>query len=58
MAAQTGGKLAVIILGYFLIMEIIMIRRNTVYDAVRMAMPYAKGVSVKARWQPDGTHPL
>ena len=31
--------------------------KYTVYDAVRMAMPYAKGVSVKARWQPDGTHP-
>ena len=25
--------------------------------AVRKAMPYAKGVSVKAAWQPDGTHP-
>jgi sugar phosphate isomerase/epimerase len=26
-------------------------------EAVRKAMPYAKGVSVKAGWQPDGTHP-
>ena len=26
-------------------------------DAVRKAMPFAKGVSVKAGWQPDGTHP-
>ena len=25
--------------------------------AVRKAMPYAKGVSVKAAWMPDGTHP-
>ena len=25
--------------------------------ALRKAMPYAKGVSVKAGWQPDGTHP-
>lgn len=25
--------------------------------AVRAVMPYAKGVSVKASWQPDGTHP-
>ncbi len=28
-----------------------------VYEAVRLAMPYAKGVSVKAAWNPDGTHP-
>jgi len=28
-----------------------------VYEAVHKAMPYAKGVSVKAGWQPDGTHP-
>ncbi len=28
-----------------------------VYEAVRLAMPYAKGVSVKTRWLPDGTHP-
>jgi len=28
-----------------------------VYEAVRLAMPYAKGVSVKAGWQPDGSHP-
>ena len=28
-----------------------------VYEAVRMAMPYAKGVSVKAGFQPDGSHP-
>ena len=26
-------------------------------EAVRKAMPFAKGVSVKAGWQPDGTHP-
>lgn len=25
--------------------------------ALRKAMPYAKGVSVKAAWKPDGTHP-
>lgn len=28
-----------------------------VYEAVRVSMPYAKGVSVKAGWMPDGTHP-
>ena len=28
-----------------------------VYEAVRLAMPYAKGVSVKANWQSDWTHP-
>lgn len=28
-----------------------------VYEAVRMSMPYAKGVSVKAGYQPDGSHP-
>lgn len=28
-----------------------------VYEAVKKAMPYAKGVSVKAGWRPDGTHP-
>lgn len=28
-----------------------------IYEAVRLAMPYAKGVSVKAGWRPDGTHP-
>jgi sugar phosphate isomerase/epimerase len=28
-----------------------------VYEAVRLAMPYAKGVSVKAGWSPDGSHP-
>ncbi len=28
-----------------------------VYKCVELAMPYAKGVSVKAGWQPDGTHP-
>lgn len=28
-----------------------------VYKAVEMAMPYAKGVSVKAGWRQDGTHP-
>lgn len=28
-----------------------------VYEAVRMSMPYAKGVSVKAGFQPDGSHP-
>lgn len=28
-----------------------------IYQAVRLAMPYAKGVSVKAGWLPDGTHP-
>lgn len=26
-------------------------------EAVRKAMPFAMGVSVKAGWQPDGTHP-
>jgi L-ribulose-5-phosphate 3-epimerase len=26
-------------------------------EAVGKAMPYAKGVSVKAAWSPDGTHP-
>jgi len=28
-----------------------------VYEAVRLSMPYAKGVSVKAGFQPDGSHP-
>jgi sugar phosphate isomerase/epimerase len=28
-----------------------------VYEAVRLAMPWAKGVSVKAGFQPDGSHP-
>jgi len=28
-----------------------------VYEAVKMAMPYAKGVSVKASWTPEGTNP-
>ncbi|MFB3788666.1 MAG: sugar phosphate isomerase/epimerase family protein [bacterium] len=28
-----------------------------VYEAVKMAMPYAKGVSVKASWTPEGTIP-
>jgi sugar phosphate isomerase/epimerase len=28
-----------------------------VYEAVRLAMPYAKGVSVKAQWLADGTNP-
>ncbi len=28
-----------------------------VYKCVELAMPYAKGVSVKAGWRPDGTHP-
>lgn len=28
-----------------------------VYEAVKMAMPFAKGVSVKAGFQPDGSHP-
>jgi sugar phosphate isomerase/epimerase len=28
-----------------------------VYKAVELAMPYAKGVSVKAGWSPDGSHP-
>jgi sugar phosphate isomerase/epimerase len=28
-----------------------------VYESVRLAMPYAKGVSVKAAWAPDGSHP-
>lgn len=28
-----------------------------VYEAIDQAMPYAKGVSVKAGWQPDGSHP-
>lgn len=28
-----------------------------VYEAVRMAMPWAKGVSVKAGFRPDGSHP-
>jgi sugar phosphate isomerase/epimerase len=27
------------------------------FEAVRLAMPYAKGVSVKAGWLPDGTLP-
>ncbi len=30
---------------------------HDVYECVKQAMPYAKGVSVKAGWQPDGTHP-
>lgn len=30
---------------------------SDVYEAVRMAMPFAKGVSVKAGWLPDGSHP-
>lgn len=30
---------------------------DDVYEAVRLAMPYAKGVSVKTSWMPDGTHP-
>ena len=33
------------------------IGQTDVYEAVRLAMPYAKGVSVKAAWQPDGSHP-
>lgn len=32
-------------------------RDADVYQAVEMAMPYAKGVSVKSQWNPDGTHP-
>jgi hypothetical protein len=28
-----------------------------VYRCVELAMPFAKGVSVKAGWNPDGTHP-
>ena len=28
-----------------------------VYEAVRLAMPFAKGVSVKAGFEPDGSHP-
>jgi hypothetical protein len=31
--------------------------QTDVYEAVRLAMPYAKGVSVKAGWLPDGSHP-
>ncbi len=31
--------------------------KTDLYETVRLAMPYAKGVSVKAGWQPDGTHP-
>jgi sugar phosphate isomerase/epimerase len=31
--------------------------KTDVYEAVRLAMPYAKGVSVKAAWSPDGAHP-
>jgi L-ribulose-5-phosphate 3-epimerase len=27
------------------------------YEVIRRLMPYAKGVSVKAAWAPDGTHP-
>jgi sugar phosphate isomerase/epimerase len=30
---------------------------SDISGAVKKAMPYAKGVSVKAGWQPDGTHP-
>lgn len=33
------------------------LKDGDVYEAVAKAMPYAKGVSVKAGWQPDGTHP-
>jgi len=33
------------------------IGRERLAEAVRAAMPHAKGVSVKAAWQPDGTHP-
>ena len=32
-------------------------RDTDVYEAVRVSMPYSKGVSVKAGWQSDGTHP-
>lgn len=32
-------------------------RGSDIAGAVKKAMPYAKGVSVKAGWQPDGTHP-
>ncbi len=27
-----------------------------IIEAIKMAMPYAKGVSVKSAWMPDGTH--
>ena len=27
------------------------------YEVIRRIMPYAKGVSVKAAWSADGTHP-
>ncbi len=27
------------------------------YEVIRKLMPYAKGVSVKSSWAPDGTHP-
>lgn len=30
---------------------------SDIASAVKKAMPYAKGVSVKAAWEPDGTHP-
>jgi sugar phosphate isomerase/epimerase len=30
---------------------------DEIYQAVQMTMPYAKGVSVKGGWDPDGTHP-
>ncbi len=30
--------------------------KTDIYEALRLAMPYAKGVSVKAGWRPDGTH--
>jgi sugar phosphate isomerase/epimerase len=32
-------------------------RGTDIVAAVKMAMPYAKGVSVKAAWNPDGSHP-
>jgi sugar phosphate isomerase/epimerase len=32
-------------------------KEEELYEAVRLAMPYAKGVSVKAGWLPDGTNP-
>ena len=30
--------------------------KTDIYEALRLAMPYAKGVSVKAGWNPEGKH--
>ncbi len=29
---------------------------DEIYEAIRLTIPYAKGVSIKGRWLPDGTH--